>query len=213
EYLVFMDADGQHRPEEIGKLTEKLEEGYDMVVGARQTGSHANAARFIANSFYSAFASRITGQKVEDLTSGFRAVRADKIRQFLYLLPNGFSYPTTITMAMFRAGYSVCYVHVEVLDRMGQSHIRPFVDGLRFLLIIFRIGTLYSPLKFFVPASFLIFASGLAYYAFTYLTSGRFTNMGILLFTVSILVFLIGLLSEQLTVLLYSSSRDNHPEP
>lgn len=212
EYLVFMDADGQHRPEEIGKLMEKLQEGYDMVVGARKNASHASTARYLANGFYSAFASMITGHKVEDLTSGFRAVRADKIRQFLYMLPNGFSYPTTITMAMFRAGYSVCYIEVEVLDRTGQSHIRPLYDGLRFLLIIFRIGTLYSPLKFFVPASFFIFAAGIGYYAYTYLTSGRFTNMGILLFTISILVFLIGLLSEQLTVLLYSSSRDNHPD-
>jgi glycosyltransferase involved in cell wall biosynthesis len=212
EILVFMDADGQHRPDEIGKLIDKMSEGYDMVVGARKMNHHASTARFIANSLYSRFASRVTGHKVDDLTSGLRAIRSDKIKQFLYMLPNGFSYPTTITMAMFRAGYSVCYVPVDVLERTGNSHIRPLVDGVRFLLIIFRIGTLYSPLKFFVPASVIIFATGLGYYCYTYFTAGRFTNMGILLFIMSALIFLIGLLSEQLTVLLYSHSQDKRPE-
>lgn len=211
EFLIFMDADGQHQPAEISKLTDKLEQGYDMVVGARETAAHASKARLVGNTLYSHFASRVTGHQIADLTSGFRAIRASRIRQFLYMLPNGFSYPTTITMAMFRAGYSVCYVPVEVLDRTGRSHIRPFVDGIRFLLIIFRIGTLYSPLKFFVPASLFIFVTGIAYYCYTYLTTGRFTNMGILLFIMAILVFLIGLLSEQMTMLLYSNSKEENP--
>jgi glycosyltransferase involved in cell wall biosynthesis len=212
EILVFMDADGQHRPEEISKLIDRMTDGFDMVVGARKMNHHANTARYIANTLYSRFASRVTGHQVDDLTSGFRAIRADKIKQFLYLLPNGFSYPTTITMAMFRAGYSVCYVPVDVLDRTGNSHIRPLLDGVRFLLIIFRIGTLYSPLKFFVPVSVIMFFTGVVYYCYTYFTSGRFTNMGTLLFIMSVLIFLIGLLSEQLTVLLYSHSQEKRPE-
>lgn len=208
EVLVFMDADGQHRPEEIRRLTDLTAEGYDMVVGVRQVGAHAGFGRYLANSLYNRFASWMSGHHVRDLTSGFRAVRAEKFRQFMYMLPNGFSYPTTITMAMFRAGYNVSYVPVDVQERNGRSHIRPLMDGLRFLLIIFRIGTLYSPLKFFAPASLLFFLCGAGYYAYTYHTLGRFTNMGTLLFIVSFLVFMIGLVSEQLTMLLYAGSRD-----
>ena len=208
DIFVFMDADGQHVPDEIPKLLDELAKGYDMVVGARTMDLHASFARGIANSFYNWFATWVSGHKVQDLTSGFRAVRSDKFKQFLYLLPNGFSYPTTITMALFRAGYSITYVPVNVMERIGKSHIRPFVDGLRFLLIIFRIGTLYSPLKIFAPASLLFFIAGAGYYVYTYYTLGRFTNMGTLLFIISILVFLIGLVSEQLTMLLYSNSQD-----
>lgn len=210
DYLIFMDADGQHSPEEISKLTDKLEDGYDMVVGARSSNGHANIFRRIANIFFSLFSSWVTGHKVEDLTSGFRLIKADKFRDFIFMLPNGFSYPTTITMAMFRAGYSICYVPVTVNDRVGNSHIRPFVDGWKFLLIIFRVGTLYSPLKFFFPSSVFIFLAGFGYYSFTYITTGRFTNMGILLFVISILVLLIGLLSEQLTMILYSNTSDRN---
>jgi glycosyltransferase involved in cell wall biosynthesis len=208
DIFVFMDADGQHCPDEIPKLLDEIAKGYDMVVGARNMNSHASLARSVANFFYNCFATWVSGHKVLDLTSGFRAVRSDKFRQFLYLLPNGFSYPTTITMALFRAGYSIAYVRVKVIDRIGKSHIRPIVDGLRFLLIIFRIGTLYSPLKFFAPASLLFFITGVGYYTYTYYTLGRFTNMGTMLFIISILVFLIGLISEQLTMLLYSNSQD-----
>ena len=208
DIFVFMDADGQHSPDEIHKLLNEIAKGHDMVVGARTMNSHASFARGVANTFYNRFATWVSGHKVLDLTSGFRAVRSDKFRQFLYLLPNGFSYPTTITMALFRAGYSIAYVRVKVIDRIGKSHIRPIVDGLRFLLIIFRIGTLYSPLKFFAPASLLFFIAGVGYYTYTYYTLGRFTNMGTMLFIISILVFLIGLISEQLTMLLYSNSQD-----
>jgi len=209
DIFVFMDADGQHSPDEIQKLLDEIEKGYDMVVGARDMNAHASIARSFANFFYNRFATWVSGHKVQDLTSGFRAVQADKFKQFLYLLPNGFSYPTTITMALFRAGYSIAYVPVKVTDRIGKSHIRPIMDGLRFLLIIFRIGTLYSPLKFFAPASFLFFMAGVGYYVYTYYTLGRLTNMGTMLFIVAILVFLIGLISEQLTMLLYSNSRED----
>src|SRR5690606_28253850 len=121
EILVFMDADGQHLPEEINRLLTKLDEGFDMVVGARSSSSQATFGRLCANSFYNWFTSLIVGQKVEDLTSGFRAAKANKFREFLYLLPNGFSYPTTCTMAFFRAGYSIAYVSVDVKQRIGRS--------------------------------------------------------------------------------------------
>ena len=207
DIFIFMDADGQHQAEEIDKLLKVMDEGYDMVIGARSIKSHASRARYLANVFYNWFASWVSGHRVQDLTSGFRAVRADKFREFLYLLPNGFSYPTTITMAMFRAGYRIAYVPVDVGTREGRSHIRPLVDGIRFLLIIFKVGTLYAPLKIFFPVSVFFFLSGLVYYIYTYIAYNRFTNMSMLLFITAIIIFLIGLVSEQLTVLLYSSSR------
>lgn len=202
--LVFLDADNQHRPEDIPKLIAKLDEGYDMVVGARRNTTHASMGRWWANSFYNRLASWMVGQRIEDLTSGFRAVRADRFRKFLYLLPNGFSYPTTITMAFFRAGYPVGYMPIDAQRRQGKSHIRPVRDGMRFLLIIFRIGTLYSPLKLFVPFSLAFFVTALLYYLYTYISAGRFTTMTAMLFSTSVLIFLIGLVSEQITNLLYS---------
>lgn len=202
--LVFLDADSQHRPEDIQALLAKLAEGYDMVVGSRRNNTHASTGRWWANSFYNRLASWMVGQRIEDLTSGFRAVRAEKFQKFLYLLPNGFSYPTTITMAFFRAGYPVAYVPVDAQQRHGKSHVRPVRDGMRFLLIIFRIGTLYSPLKLFVPISLMFFVTALGYYLYTYMSTGRLTTMTAMLFSTSVLIFLIGLVSEQITNLLYS---------
>ena len=204
DILVFMDADGQHDPAWIPKLLEKLEEGYDMVVGARDWAGQAGVSRGMANAFYNWLATRMTGYPVKDLTSGFRAVRAERFREFLHLLPNGFSYPTTSTMAFFRSAYPVAYVPVPVARRKGNgSHIRPVRDGLRFLLIIFKIATLYSPVKLFAPAALLFFLAGAGYYAYTYATQARFTNMSLLLFSAAVIVFLIGLVSEQITALTY----------
>lgn len=204
--LVMMDADGQHRPEDIGRLLEKLEEGFDMAVGARNSGSHANVGRLVANGFYNRFASMISNQTIPDLTSGFRAVRADYFRRFLYLLPNGFSYPTTITMAFLRSGFPVGFVPIGVRKRKGKSHIRPIRDGIRFLAIIFKVATLYSPLKIFLPISASFFLTGAGYYLYTYLTIGRFTNMSLLVLSASVIIFLIGLISEQITALTFSKS-------
>lgn len=208
EIIVFMDADGQHSPKDIDRLLERLSEGYDMVIGARDTGSQASAGRLLANTFYNKFSSAIVGHKIEDLTSGFRAVRAEKFKEFIYLLPNGFSYPTTSTMAFFRAGYSVTYIPIKAAKREGKSHIKPLKDGIRFLLIIFKIGTLYSPLKLFFPISLSFLLTGLGYYLYTFITISRFTNMSALLFTTSVIIFLIGLVSEQITSLLYQKSND-----
>ena len=179
-----------------------------MVVGARSGSGQANVGRGLANSFYNKLASWMTGHRIADLTSGFRVVRAERFRQFLHLLPNGFSYPTTSTMAFFRSAYPVAYVPVPVAARIGKSHIRPIRDGLRFLLIIFRIATLYSPLKLFAPTGFMFFLLGIAYYGWTFASQGRFTNMSALLLSASVIVFLIGLISEQVTALTYLRARD-----
>jgi glycosyltransferase involved in cell wall biosynthesis len=204
--IVFMDGDGQHKPEDLPALLEKFEEGYDMVVGARQAGSQAGLHRAVANDIFSRFASWMVMQPIADLTSGFRVVRASRFRQFLYLLPNGFSYPTTITMSFFRAGYSVAYVPIDAPSRTsGTSHIHPLRDGLRFMLIIIKIGTLFSPQKLFLPISAGFFVTGLAYYAYTYLSSGRFTNMSALLFISAVFIFLIGIVSEQISALHYKN--------
>ena len=209
DILVMMDADGQHDPADIPRLLEKLGDGFDMVVGARSADGQANIGRGFANAIYNRLASWMTGHRVADLTSGFRVVRADRFREFLHLLPNGFSYPTTSTMAFFRSGYPVAYVPISVAQRLGRSHIRPVRDGLRFLLIIFKIATLYSPLKLFAPAGFGFFMLGLGYYAWTYSTQSRFTNMSALLLSASVIIFLIGLVSEQVTALTYLAARSD----
>lgn len=203
DVIVFMDADGQHDPADIPRLLTLITQGHDMVVGARQKGSQASIGRGLANGFYNRLASWMTGQKVEDLTSGFRAVRADKFREFLYLLPNGFSYPTTSTMAFFRAGYAVAYVPIHAAKRIGKSHIRLLRDGARFLLIIFKIGTLFSPLKIFAPVALLMFLLASGWYGWTFITMHKFTNMSALLYTGSVITFMMGLISEQITALMY----------
>lgn len=206
DVIVFMDADGQHRPEAVQGLLDKLAEGYSMVVGARDGESQASFGRGLANGLYNRLSSWMTGHQILDLTSGFRAVRADRFREFLYLLPNGFSYPTTSTMAFFRAGYPVAYVPIRAEQRVGKSHIKPLKDGLRFLLIIFKIGTLYSPLKLFAPVAVLHALLGLSYYAYTFGTQGRLSIATIFLMTAAVTIFLIGLVSEQITQLMYQSS-------
>lgn len=207
DILVFMDADGQHSPDDVAKVLKEIERGNDMVVGARDSASHASLARRIANIVYNKLASYMSGHVILDLTSGFRAVRSNIFRQFLYLLPNGFSYPTTITMALFRSGYSIKYVPIKCNKRKGNSHIRILSDGFKFLLIIFRVTSLYSPLKIFGPTSLFLLIMGLSNYAYTYFTYGRFTNMSTLLILTAVIIFLIGLLSEQITFMIYSQSQ------
>ncbi len=209
EYIVFMDGDGQHDPADIEKLLYKIDEGFDMVVGARAVDSHASTPRRVANTFYNRLASFMTGYPIGDLTSGFRAARANKFKRFLYLLPNGFSYPTTSTMAFFRSGYSVGYVPIKAKAREGKSHIRILEDGLRFFIIILKIGALFSPMRLFLPISAGFFTLGLCYYAFTFYAYSRFTNMSALLFIFSVLVFLIGILSEQISAIHYKGVEED----
>lgn len=203
EVIIFMDADGQHDPKYIPGLIRELENGYEMVVGARELTSHASIPRKLANKIYNRFASYMIGRRILDLTSGFRAVRARHFRKFLYLLPNGFSYPTTSTMAFFRAGLPVAYIPIEARKRGGESKINPLRDGARFLLIIIKIGALFSPMRLFLPISATLFIFGLSLYSYNFITEGRFTNMSVLLFMSSLFTFLIGILSEQVSSLHY----------
>lgn len=204
--LVFMDGDGQHQPEDIQRLLDHKNEGFDMVIGARTAKSQASVGRLVGNHLFNRFASMMTGRVIKDLTSGFRAVDAKKFRKFLYLLPNGFSYPTTITMAFFRSGYQVDYLPITALQRTGKSNISLFKDGVRFILIIMKIGALFSPMRLFLPISMAMFAMGCSYYLYTYITAHRFTNMSALLLTSALLIFLIGIVSEQISSLHYRDS-------
>ncbi len=209
DILVFMDADGQHDPEDIPRLLAKMDEGYEMAVGARQADTHASLGRRLANHVYNRLASWMTGYPIEDLTSGFRVARARHFRKFLYLLPNGFSYPTTSTMAFFRAGFPVAYVPIRAGQRSGKSHIRVLRDGSRFVLIILKIGALFSPMRFFLPLSLVFLLTGVCYYGYTYATMGRFTNMSAVLLIYSLSLFLIGLVSEQISALHYKGVEDD----
>ncbi|MCP3932404.1 MAG: glycosyltransferase family 2 protein [Bacteroidetes bacterium] len=202
EWIVMMDADGQHNPEDIKRLVE-LKDTFDMVVGARSAKSDTSLHRDLANYLYNKFASYMTNHKIMDLTSGFRLVNKEIVEQFIYLLPNTFSYPTTLTMAYFRSGRSVKYISIETEKRVGKSKIKLLEDGVRFLLIISKVATLYSPMRVFSPLSLIIFLIGLGYYGYTFLNFHRFTNMSALLFSTSVIVFMIGLVSEQISQMFY----------
>ncbi len=206
QVLVFMDADGQHDPADLDQLLQHFPE-FDMVVGARHKVEQASKVRALGNQIYNRLASYVTNFPIQDLTSGFRAIKSDLARNLLYLLPNTYSYPTTMTLGMLRSGKSVKYVQIKVKPRkIGKSDINIIKDGVRFFMIIVRICTFYSPLKIFLPISIVLFLTGLAYYCYTFLTTGRFTNMSALLFTTSILIFMLGLISEQISQMRFEKS-------
>ncbi|MEE9144048.1 MAG: glycosyltransferase family 2 protein, partial [Candidatus Binatia bacterium] len=214
--LVLMDGDGQHQPEEIPGLLAEANR-YHMVVGARGKGSRLRFHRFVANLIYNAFASYVAKFKVEELTSGFRVLARQDAMRFIDLLPNTFSYPSTLTLAILRSGLTIKYVPIQTLYRSGQSKISLITDGFRFLLIITRITTLFSPFRVFLPVSALFFFSGVGYYLYTYITQNRFTNMTVFLLTTAVLVFMLGLISEQIALLRMESRatftpKDGDPE-
>ncbi len=206
EWIVMMDADGQHRAEDIARLLE-YKDSFDMVVGARTSRSETRLHRDIANKLYNWFASYVTKFRVEDLTSGFRLVRASTVRQFIYLLPNTFSYPSTLTMGYLRSGRTVKYVPIQTKKRKGRSKIKLFQDGTRFFLIITKVATLFSPMRVFLPTSAFLFFLALGYYLYTFITQGRFTNMSALLFNSSLIVFMIGLVAEQISQMRYDRTQ------
>jgi len=206
EILVFMDGDGQHNPKDIARLIENMPD-YDMVVGARFTSSQASVGRALGNKLYNVLSSYVAKFKIKDLTSGFRAVKSDLARQVLYLLPNTYSYPTTLTLSALRAGRPLQYIPIEVKNRKtGKSNIGLFKDGVRFFMIIVKICTLYSPFRIFLPVSFTTFLIGLCYYLYTFLVWGRLTNMSALLFTTSVVIFMMGLISEQVCQMRFERS-------
>ncbi len=201
--LLMMDADGQHPSEMIPGMLEKSKK-YDMVVGARMRGSDTEFHRDLGNLIYNALSSYVTGRKIDDLTSGFRVINCEIARRFVYLLPNTFSYPSTITLAVLRSGGSLCYVPVESKRRIGKSKIKVVRDGMRFLTIILRVATYYSPLKIFIPVSIMMFLTGFGYGLFKVLfLNTRYGPTSAMLMTVSVVIFMVGLVSEQIAQLMY----------
>lgn len=200
DVIVLMDADGQHPPEEVPNLLQYIGQ-YDMVVGARTSESDAQQHRNIANRVFNLYASYVVGYRVPDLTSGFRALNARIAKNFVYLLPNGFSYPTTLTISLFRAGYAVKYQPFAAPARVGKSKIRPLRDGLRFLLTITRLAVLFVPLKIFLPVSLLFILAGGGYVVSQLVLFRRFSGFGGLITTVGIFILLLGLVSEQIALL------------
>ncbi len=209
DILVFIDGDGQHEPEEIVKMLQYFPE-YDMVVGARARKDQVSLFRGIGNRMLNWLAGYVAKFKIQDLTSGFRAVKTEIAQSLLYLLPNTYSYPTTMTLGVLRNGRSLKYLPIEVKKRArGKSNIRIFRDGVRFFMIITKICALYSPFRIFLPVSFFIFLVGFVYYIYTYLTTGRFTNMSALLFTTAIIVFFMGIISEQISQMRFERSESS----
>ena len=198
--LVFMDGDGQHRPEDIPKLIAESRD-YHMVVGARAKGSKLRFHRYVANVVYNLLASYVTRFKVKDLTSGFRVLSRRDALRYIDLLPNTFSYPTTLTLAFLRSGLTVKYVPIQTFYRAGQSKISLVTDGVRFLLIITKIATLFSPFRVFLPVSIFFVVGGMTNYVYTYVTAHRFTNMSVFFFTTAVIIFMLGLISEQIALL------------
>jgi glycosyltransferase involved in cell wall biosynthesis len=200
DIFIMMDGDGQHNPEDIPRLLKHIKE-YDMVVGARSTSSEVKIHRSLANKIYNSFATYITSFKIEDLTSGFRVIKAQIAKRYLHLLPNTFSYPSTITLATIMTGHSVKYVDIKTFYRSGKSKIRLLRDGVRFFLIITKIATLFSPLRIFMPISIFFFLFGTFNYIYTYLMYKTFTNMSMLMYSTSIIIFMMGLVAEQIAQL------------
>ncbi len=200
EFVMIIDGDGQHRAEDARRVVSRLGE-YDLVIGARAPASQATLARRAGNAVLNGLASYLTGRHIPDLTSGFRGARRECLREFLHLLPNGFSTPTTTTLAFIKAGYNVAFEPTEARQRVGTSKIRLARDGARFLIIILKIVTIFSPLRVFLPVSLASLAVGLAYAGWTVATQRHITNSSVLLIMLAVIVFLVGLVSEQISAL------------
>lgn len=207
--VAILDADGQHNPQDLTKLIHEAAR-YHMVVGARTYDSQANLHRSLANRAYNWFASFICQFEIEDLTSGFRVIRRKDAVRFCDMLPNGFSSPTTITLAFIRSGRSVKYIPIAARQREGKSKIKLFRDGFEFFIIIMKITMAFSPLRVFMPIASFLFFLGLGRYLYTYLTAGQFTNMSHLLINSAIIIFMLGMIAEQIASLRFE--RGDHVE-
>ena len=206
DFVLIMDADGQHRPADAVRLVSALDE-YELVVGARSSASQATAFRRVGNGLLNWLASYLAGHPIPDLTSGFRAARRAHLMEFLHLLPNGFSTPTTTTLSFLRAGYSVRFEPIAAEQRAGASKIRLGPDGVRFFLILLKVITIFSPLRVFLPVSLAAFSAGSGYAVWTIVTQSHVTNSSVLLIVVSVLILLIGLVSEQIASLRFEGPR------
>lgn len=206
DHVLILDGDGQHRPEDASRLVDRLGE-FDLVVGARASHTQASGIRRVGNGILNWFASYMAGRRIPDLTSGFRAARIDVLREFLHLMPNGFSTPTTTTLACIKAGYSVAFEPIEARQRTGHSKIRLARDGAKFALIIVKVVTIFSPLRVFVPISAVAAVVGLGYGSWTVITESKLANGSVLLLMFAVVVFLVGLISEQITTLRFEGRR------
>ena len=206
EWMAIVDGDGQHRPEDAVRLVARLGD-YDLVVGARDPRTQATAGRRAGNALLNWLASFLTERPIPDLTSGFRAARRECLLEFLHLLPNGFSTPTTTTLAFLKAGYNVAFEPVAARSRAGTSKIRLARDGAKFLLILLKVITIFSPLRIFAPVSVVSFAVGAAYGAWNFLYHDRIPNGAVLLLMFSIIILLVGLVSEQISTLRFEGRR------
>jgi glycosyltransferase involved in cell wall biosynthesis len=205
DIIVLLDADGQHPPNDVLRLVSYIGD-YDMVVGARTSASESTVHRNMANQVFNRYASYIIGYRIPDLTSGFRAIKAPILKRFVYLLPNGFSYPSTITIAMFQSGYRVKYEPIIAPARVGKSKIRPLKDGIAFLLKITQLAIIFVPMKIFVPISALFEITGLIYGAYLLIVFHLFSNMAALLILLGVIIFLIGLVAYQVAMLRMTGS-------
>jgi glycosyltransferase involved in cell wall biosynthesis len=199
-HVLIVDGDGQHRPADAARLVCRLAE-YDLVVGARSAGTQATATRRIGNAALNWLASYLTERPIPDLTSGFRAARRESLLEFLHLMPNGFSTPTTTTMAFIKAGYSVWFEPIDAEQRTGKSKIKLARDGANFFLILLKIITIFSPLRIFLPVAAVTFAVGSLYGLWTIWHESHVANSSVLLIILSVIIFLVGLVSEQISAL------------
>jgi glycosyltransferase involved in cell wall biosynthesis len=206
EFVLIIDADGQHPPEDAQRIAARLGE-FDLVIGARSGATQATTARRVGNALLNRFASYLTSRPIPDLTSGFRGARTEYLREFLHLLPNGFSTPTTTTLAFIKAGYNVAFEPIDARQRNGNSKIRFAKDGTRFLLILLKIVTLFSPLRIFLPISIVSFATGSIYGVWNMMATGKIPNGAVILILFAVIVFLVGLISEQIASLRFEGPR------
>jgi len=200
DFVLIVDGDGQHHAEDARRIVARLGE-FDLVVGARSAATQATLTRRAGNAVLNRLASYLTGRPIPDLTSGFRGIRRDVLREFLHLLPNGFSTPTTTTLACIKAGYNVAFEPIDAGTRAGQSKMRVARDGASFLMILLKLVTLFSPLRIFAPISGAAFATGAVYGIANFLAAGRIPNGAVVLLLFSVIVFLVGLVSEQIAAL------------
>ena len=199
EYMLIVDGDGQHRPADALRVAAELGQ-FDLVVGARTAGQ-ASRTRGAGNAVLNGLAGYLSGRTIPDLTSGLRGARLSMLREFIHLLPNGFSTPTTTTLAFIKAGYNVTFIPIEAQARVGKSKIRLSRDGMGFLMILLRVITIFSPLKIFLPISMAAFALGAGYGVYTVIDERHITNSSVLLITLAVIVFLVGLVSEQISAM------------
>ena len=200
EFVLIIDADGQHAPSDARRLVQRLGD-YDLVIGARTAQTQATVGRRLGNQLLNRLASHLTGRLVTDLTSGFRGARREHLREFLHLLPNGFSTPTTTTLAFIKAGYNVAFEPVDARARIGRSKIRFARDGARFFLILLKVITIFSPLRVFAPISVASLLLGVIYGVMNFAMYGRIPNGAVILILFAVMVFLVGLISEQISAL------------